>query len=74
MENELNENFYFTGTIIARTTSEDGIMLTIQNNSSVKTFKIEDSIDDYGIGNNVIVHYKDEEDGSDPVIMEIKKL
>lgn len=74
MENELNENFYFTGTIIAATTSENDMMLTIQNNSSIKSFKIQDSTDDYSIGNNVIVHYKDEEDGSDLVITEIKKL
>ena len=73
MENDMDENFYFAGTIIPATTSDDDT-ITIQSSSLIKSFNIEDDISAYEVGSNVIVHYVDEQDGSDPVIKEIKKL
>ncbi len=74
IENDMNENFYFSGTIITSTTSEDDTIITIQNDSSAKVFRISDSTGIFTPGMNVIVHYVDEQDGSEPLIKEIKRL
>ncbi len=74
MENDMEENSYFTGIITKTETSEGDAILSVQNNLKSKTFRVKNSDHKYALGDKVIVQYASEDDGGDLLVKEIRKL
>lgn len=75
-ENEMEDNFYFTGNITKATVGTDTIILTIQNEHRSKTFFVKDGINRsvFAPGDKVVVQYTDEQGENELLVKEIKKL
>ncbi len=75
-ENDLEDNFYFTGSIIKINIQTDITALTIQNQQKSKTFLMKNGANNFALapGVKVVIQYTDELDESGLLIKEIKKL
>ncbi len=74
MENDMEENSYFTGSITKVETIGDDAALSVQNDLKSKTFKVKNGDHKYSVGEKVIVRYENEDDGGELLVKEIKKL
>ncbi len=74
LENDMEENSYFTGNITKVETSGGDIVVTVVGGQKTKTFHAKDATEKYTVGDKVIVKYGDEDDGDGLLINDIKRI
>lgn len=74
MENDMEENSFFTGNITKLEATGTEAILSVQGDLKSKTFKVRNADHAYSVGDKVIVRYANEDDGDELLVKEIKKL
>ncbi len=74
MENDMEENFFFTGSITKLETSNGDTLISVENALKSKTFKVKNGDHSYAVGDKIIVQYTNRDDSGELFVQGIKKL